>query len=60
MRKQHQGAYDAAHPAAWELSRFWVDKLIKCEACFWLQKVANVKRAEHSKFQYQLQHRYFA
>lgn len=50
MRKRHQGAYNAAHPAAWELSRFWVDKLIKCEACFWLQKVANVKEQSIPSF----------
>ena len=50
MRKRHQGAYNPNHPAPWELSRSWIEKLVTCEACFWLQKVANVKEQSFPKF----------
>ena len=43
MKKRHQGAFKPEHPAPWELSRGWIETLIKCEACFWLKKAANIK-----------------
>ena len=46
MRKRHQGAFNPAHPAPWELSRGWIEKTITCEGCFWLQKAANVKQPD--------------
>lgn len=46
MRKRHQGPFNPAHPAPWELSRGWIEKAVTCEGCFWLQKAANVKQPD--------------
>ena len=46
MRKRHQGAFNPMHPAPWELSRGWIEKSVTCEACFWLQKAANIKQPD--------------
>jgi len=43
MKKRHQGAFNPAHPAPWEISRGWIEKAMTCEACFWLKKAANLK-----------------
>lgn len=43
MRKRHQGMFKADHPAPYELSRGKIEALIKCEACFWLERAKGVK-----------------
>ena len=40
---RHRGTYKPADPAPYELSRSAIEKAIKCEACFWLEKVRGVK-----------------
>ena len=50
LKKRHQAAFNPNHPAAWEISRGWIDKLLVCEACFWLQKAANVKQIDSPPF----------
>lgn len=40
---RHRGAYTQNHPAPFELSRGKIEVLIKCKACFWLEKQAGVK-----------------
>ena len=46
--KRHQGAFNPAHPAPWEISRGWIDKLIKCERVSGCKKpLASKKSAFH-------------
>ena len=40
---RHRGAYCDDHPAPFELSRGKLEALIRCPACFWLEKRAGVK-----------------
>ena len=40
---RHQGVYKPDNSEPYELSRSAIDKLIKCEACFWLEKAKGVK-----------------
>jgi hypothetical protein len=40
---RHQGKYNPDNPAPYELSRSAIEKMIRCEACFWLEKVKRVK-----------------
>ena len=40
---RHQGIYNSENLAPYELSRSAIEKMIKCEACFWLEKVKKVK-----------------
>ena len=40
---RHRGAYYDDHPAPFELSRGKIEALIRCPACFWLEKRAGVK-----------------
>ena len=40
---RHRGAYHDDHPAPFELSRGKIEALIRCPACFWLEKRAGVK-----------------
>jgi hypothetical protein len=40
---RHRGAYHDEHPAPFELSRGKIEALIRCPACFWLEKRAGVK-----------------
>ena len=40
---RHQGKYKPVNPAPYELSRSAIEKMIKCDACFWLEKVKGVK-----------------
>jgi len=40
---RHQGKYKPDNPAPYELSRSAIEKMVKCEACFWLEKVSGVK-----------------
>ncbi len=40
---RHRGAYYDGHPAPFELSRGKIEALIRCPACFWLEKRAGVK-----------------
>ena len=40
---RHQGKYKPDNPEPYELSRSAIDKMVKCEACFWLEKVKGVK-----------------
>ena len=40
---RHQGVYKPDNPEPYELSRSAIDKMIKCEACFWLEKAKGVK-----------------
>lgn len=41
--KRHRGQYKPGHPAPYELSRGKIENLIKCPACFWLERAAGVK-----------------
>ena len=40
---RHQGKFKPHNPAPYELSRSAIEKMIKCEACFWLEKVQGIK-----------------
>ena len=40
---RHRGAYKPENNAPFELSRGAIEKLVKCEACFWLEKVKGIK-----------------
>ena len=40
---RHRGIYKPENPAPYELSRSAIEKMISCEACFWLEKVKGVK-----------------
>ena len=40
---RHQGKYKPNNPAPYELSRTAIEKMVRCEACFWLEKVKGVK-----------------
>ena len=40
---RHQGKYKPDNPAPYELSRSAIEKMVRCEACFWLEKVKGVK-----------------
>ena len=41
--RRHQGKYKADNQAPYELSRTAIEKMVRCEACFWLEKVKGVK-----------------
>jgi hypothetical protein len=41
--KRHRGTYNSQNPNPYELSRSAIEQLVRCEACFWLQKVKGVK-----------------
>jgi hypothetical protein len=40
---RHRGIYKPDNPEPYELSRSAVEKMIRCEACFWLEKTKGVK-----------------
>ena len=40
---RHRGVYKPHNLAPYELSRSAIEKMIRCEACFWLEKVNGVK-----------------
>ena len=40
---RHRGKFKSDNPAPYELSRSAIEKMIKCEACFWLEKVKGIK-----------------
>ena len=40
---RHRGAFKSDNPAPFELSRSAIEKMIRCPACFWLEKVKGVK-----------------
>ena len=40
---RHQGKYKPDNPAPYELSRTAIEKMVRCEACFWLEKVKGVE-----------------
>ena len=40
---RHQGKYKPGNSAPYELSRTAIEKMVRCEACFWLEKVKGVK-----------------
>ena len=40
---RHRGAYKPENDAPFELSRGAIEKLVKCDACFWLEKVKGIK-----------------
>ena len=40
---RHQGKYKPDNSAPYELSRTAIEKMVRCEACFWLEKVKGVK-----------------
>ena len=46
MRSRHQGTFDPEHPAPFELSRGKIEDVLKCPACFWLEKARGVKRRQ--------------
>ena len=48
--KRHRGKYDPTNPSPYELSRSKIEDLHKCEACFWLEKKAGVKRPSMPAF----------
>lgn len=39
---RHRGQFNPEHPGPYELSRSKVENFIKCEACFWLERVKYV------------------
>ena len=41
---RHKGTYTPENPEPYELSRSKMEMFIRCEACFWLEKVAGVKQ----------------
>ena len=41
---RHRGRYNPLHTAPYELSRSKMEMFVRCEACFWLEKVAGVKQ----------------
>ena len=41
---RHRGTYKPENPEPYELSRSKMEMFIRCEACFWLEKVAGVKQ----------------
>ena len=41
---RHRGTYKPDNPAPYELSRSKMEMFVRCEACFWLEKVAGVKQ----------------
>jgi hypothetical protein len=41
--KRHRGQFKPEHPGPYELSRGKIENLIKCPACFWLERAAGVK-----------------
>jgi hypothetical protein len=40
---RHQGKYKPGNSAPYELSRTAIEKMVRCEACFWLEKVKGVE-----------------
>ena len=40
---RHRGAFTPDHPSPFELSRGKIEMMVRCEACFWLEKRAGVK-----------------
>jgi hypothetical protein len=40
---RHRGVYKPDNAAPYELSRSAIEKMVQCEACFWLEKVKGVK-----------------
>ena len=40
---RHQGKYKPGNLAPYELSRTAIEKMVRCEACFWLEKVKGVE-----------------
>lgn len=40
--KRHRGQYDPNHSAPYEISRGKIETFVKCNACFWLDRVAKV------------------
>ena len=47
---RHQGRYKPDNPAPYELSRSAIEKMVSCEACFWLEKVKGIKTPSFPKF----------
>jgi hypothetical protein len=43
MATRHRGTFKPEHPAPYELSRGKIEALIKCQACFWLERAKGVK-----------------
>jgi len=43
MQTRHRGTFKPDHPGPYELSRGKIEALIKCEACFWLERAKGVK-----------------
>ena len=39
---RHRGTYKSDNPEPYELSRSSIERMIRCEACFWLEKVKGV------------------
>ena len=42
MKTRHRGKYDPTNENPYELSRSKVENFLKCEACFWLERVKGV------------------
>lgn len=40
---RHRGIFDPQNPAPYELSRSAIERMVQCEACFWLEKARGVK-----------------
>ena len=40
---RHRGTYKSDNDAPFELSRGTIENMVKCEACFWLEKVKDIK-----------------
>lgn len=43
MGRRHRGAFDPTNDQPYELSRGKIEALVKCEACFWLDRAKGVK-----------------
>ena len=50
---RHQGKYKPNNPAPYELSRTAIEKMVRCEACFWLEKVKGVSPAQLKLFDFE-------
>ena len=47
---RHRGRYKPDNPVPYELSRSAIEKMVSCEACFWLEKVKGIKTPSFPKF----------
>ncbi|MEE4382808.1 MAG: PD-(D/E)XK nuclease family protein [Pseudomonadales bacterium] len=47
---RHRGTFDPTNPAPYELSRSAIETFVRCPACFWLEKLAGVKRPSTPPF----------